>query len=74
MASTKLDFSCAYHPQIDGQTKVVNSSLGALLRSLVGEHLKSWDQKLFQAKFAYNKSTNRSTRLSPFNIIYGVNP
>jgi hypothetical protein len=63
-----------YHPQTDGQTEVVNRSLGALLRSLVGEHFKSWDTKLFQAEFAYNRSTNRSTGLSPFTIIYGSNP
>ena len=74
LSSTKLDFSSAYHPQIDGQTEVVNRSLGVLLRSLVGEHIKSRDTKLFQAKFAYNRSTNRSTGLSPFTIIYGSNP
>jgi transposase InsO family protein len=43
MANTKLDFSSVYHPQTNGQTEVVNHLLGALLRSLVGEHLKSWD-------------------------------
>jgi hypothetical protein len=40
----------------------------------VGEHIKSWDQKLFQAKFAYNCSTNRSIGLSLFIVIYGSNP
>jgi hypothetical protein len=74
LSSTKLDFSNAYHLQTNGQTKVVNRSLGALLRSLVGEHIKSWDTKLFQAEFAYNRSTNQSTGLSPFTIIYGSNP
>jgi hypothetical protein len=73
-SSIKLEFSSAYHPQTDGQTEVVNRSLGALLRRLVGEHIKSWDTKLFQAEFAYNCSTNRRTGLSPFTIIYGSNP
>jgi hypothetical protein len=41
LSSTKLDFSSAYHPQIDGEIEVVNRSLGVLLRSLVGEHIKS---------------------------------
>ena len=37
---TKLNFSSAYHPQSDGQTEVVNRSMGNMLRSLVGENPK----------------------------------
>ena len=65
LANTTLNFSSAYHPQTDGQTEVVNCSLGKLLWSLVSDHLKSWDQRLYQAEFAYNRSVNRSTRFSP---------
>jgi hypothetical protein len=43
---TNLLFSSAYHPQTDGQTKVVNISLGDLLRSLVTEHHSQWDSIL----------------------------
>ena len=43
MTGTHLKFSSAYHPQMDGQTEVVNHSLGNLLRCLVGDNIKSWD-------------------------------
>jgi hypothetical protein len=71
---TNLMFSSAYHPQTDGQTKVVNRSLGDLLRSLVTKHHNSWDNVLPQAEFAYNESVNRSTGKSPFEIVYGRQP
>jgi hypothetical protein len=67
-------FSSAYHPQTDGQTEVVNRSLGDLLRSLVTEHHSQWDSILPQAEFAYNDSVNRSTGKSPFQIVYGMQP
>ena len=71
---TNLSFSSAYHPQMDGQTEVVNRSLGDLLRSLVTEHHSQWDKILPQAEFAYNDSINRSTGQSPFQIVYGMQP
>jgi hypothetical protein len=43
LSNTKIDFSGAYHPLIDGKTEVVNCSMGDLLWSLVGDHLKLWD-------------------------------
>jgi hypothetical protein len=71
---TQLNFSSAYHPQTDGQTEVVNRSLGNLLRCLAGTKPKQWDLVLPQAEFAYNRTTNRTTGFSPFQIIYGQNP
>lgn len=71
---TKISFNSAYHPQTDGQTKVVNKSLGNLLRIFAGEHPKQWDQVLAEAEYAYNDSPNRSTGQSPFHIVYGMHP
>ncbi|KAK8916151.1 hypothetical protein KSP39_PZI023352 [Platanthera zijinensis] len=71
---TTLKFSTAYHPQTDGQTEVVNRSLGNLLRCLVGERVSSWDLDLPVAEFAYNSSVNRTTGLSPFHIVSGYDP
>ena len=53
---------------------MVNRSLGNILRSLVGERPKQWDQALAKAEFAYNGSPNRSTCQNPFQIVYGIHP
>lgn len=45
---TNLSFSSAYQPQIDGKTKVVNKIIGNILRSIMSEHPKQWDQVLSQ--------------------------
>ena len=74
MVGTKLKFSTAYHPQTDGQTEVVNRSLGNLLRCLVSEHNRNWDLVLPTAQFAYNSSVNRSTGMSPFEVVHGYKP
>ena len=71
LVGTKLKFSVAYHPQTDGQTEVVNQSLGNLLRYLVGEHARNWDSILPIAQFAYNNSVNRTIGMSPFEVVHG---
>ena len=70
-AKTKLHFSTAYHPHTDGQTEVINWSLGQLLRYLVHDHITTWDQALPIAEFAYNNSVNRSTGISLFGAVTG---
>ncbi|GJV46315.1 putative nucleotidyltransferase, ribonuclease H [Tanacetum coccineum] len=70
--NTQLNFSSAYHPQTDRQTEVVNRSLGNLLRCLVGDHVKAWDQKLCQDEFAQNHAVNQSTGSVPKKVQYFV--
>ncbi|GJR88336.1 RNA-directed DNA polymerase [Tanacetum coccineum] len=74
LLGSKLQFSSSHHPQTDGQTKVVNRSLGNILRSLIRDNAKQWDFILPQAEFAYNRSVNRTTGKSPFKVVYGRNP
>nr|GEU83726.1 RNA-directed DNA polymerase [Tanacetum cinerariifolium] len=71
---SKLQFSSSHHPQTDGQTEVVNRSLENLLRSLMGDNAKQWDLILPQAEFTYNRSVNRTTGNSLFEVVYGRNP
>jgi len=71
---TKIQFSSAFHPQTDGQTELVNMSLGNLLRCLIGESLRTWDLVLHAAEFAYNTSVNRTKRMSSFEVVHGYQP
>jgi len=73
LLGTKLLFSTAYHPQINGP-EVTNRTLTTLLRSLVSKILKDWDLKLPNVEFAYNRSPSYATRHSPFECVYGVDP
>nr|GEU28731.1 hypothetical protein [Tanacetum cinerariifolium] len=55
-------------------TEVVNRSLENLLRSLIVDNAKKWDLILRQVEFAYNRSVNRTTGKSPFEVVYERNP
>ena len=71
---TKLLFSTTCHPQTDGQTEVVNRTLGTLLRTVLKKNLKSWEECLPHVEFAYNRVVHSTTNCSPFEIVYGFNP
>jgi len=71
---TKLMYSTTCHPQTDGQTEVTNRTLGVLLRALIKSNLKSWNQLLAHAEFAYNQAPSKATSLSPFKVVYRVEP
>ena len=58
---TTLQFSTTSHPQTNGQTKVVNYSLGNLIRVKIGDKEKQWNILLPHMEFAYNTSMNRYT-------------
>ena len=74
LVGTKLKFSTTFHPQTDGQTEVVNQSLGNLLQCLVGEANQNWDSILPITQLAYNSSVNRSIGASPFEVVHGYTP
>jgi len=71
---TKLMYSTTCHPQTDGQIEVTNRTLGTLLRALIKPNATAWDLLLPHTEFAYNKAPSKATGLSPFKVVYGVNP
>src|SRR3954466_4913749 len=70
----KLLFSFASHPQTDGQTEVVNRSLGTLLRVLIKKNLKDWEECIPHAEFTYNRAKTSTTIMSLLVIVYGFEP
>jgi transposase InsO family protein len=71
---TKLLFSTTYHPQTDGQTEIVNRTLSTMLRAILKTNLKLWEECLPHIEFSYNRPVHSTTKVSPFQVVYGFNP
>jgi hypothetical protein len=71
MTDTKLNFSSAYHPQTDGQTKRENQILEDMLRACALKDNQTCDKCLPYVKFSYNNSYQESIKMAPFEFLYG---
>jgi transposase InsO family protein len=67
---TKLNFSSAYHPQTDGQTKRTNKILEDMLRDCTLKYGKSWNKSLPYTEFSYNNTYQASIKMAPFDALY----
>jgi translation initiation factor IF-1 len=67
-------FSTTCHPQTDGQTEVVNCTLSTMLWAILKTNLKLWKEFLLHIEFAYNRSIHSTTKVSPFQVVYGFHP
>jgi hypothetical protein len=67
-------FSTTCRPQTDGQTEVVNRTLSTVLWAILKTNLKLWEDCLPHIEFAYNRSVHTTTKVSPFEVVYGFNP
>jgi IS30 family transposase len=68
---TKLNFSSAYHPQMNGQTERTNQILEDMSRACALKYRKSWDKSLPYAEFSYNNSYQASIKMAPYEALYG---
>ena len=74
MQGTELAMSSAYHPQSDGQTEVVNRSFEQYFRAFVGDKPNAWADWLYLAEYWFNTNFHTSTKLTPFEALYGIPP
>ena len=60
---TKLNFSSAYHPQTDGQSKIANLTILDLLKNYVDgvDQRGQWEKYLPLVEYAYNNTVHSST-------------
>ncbi|XP_061181232.1 uncharacterized protein LOC133189855 [Saccostrea echinata] len=63
--------SAPYHPQTNGLTERFNQTLCSALTKYVSEKQDDWDQYLQQVAFAARTCQQKSTKESPFYLIYG---
>jgi hypothetical protein len=73
LLGTRTVMSSSFHPQTDGQTKIVNQTLETYLRHFVSVRLNDWNTLLSRAEFAHNAAVNETVRAASFKLTYGYN-
>ena len=56
---------------MDGQTERVNQIVEDMLRMYVMNNPTKWEDYLRLAEFVYNNGYQNSSRMSPFEVLYG---
>ena len=78
-AGVTLAMTAAYHPSANGQSERTNQTVETALRCLIADHtnarpVSEWDELLPDVEYALNTSESATTGLSPFLLLYGVEP
>ena len=69
--ASKHTRTTAYHPATNGLTERFNKTLATMLSMFVDSSHSDWDDYLPYVCFAYNTSTQASTKYSPFFLLHG---
>jgi hypothetical protein len=71
---TKKINTTAYRPQCNGLTERFNATLCQILSMYVSENQDDWDDFLPTTLFAYRVSCQETTKMAPFELLYGRKP
>lgn len=71
LVGTKLTLSTSCHPQMDGETEIVNKWIEGYLRNYVTGHQKAWVKWLYLGEHCYNTTYHLSIGMTPFKALYG---
>jgi len=68
-----LGHSTTYYPQGNGLAEASNKSLVNIIKKLLQDIKKSWNNKLVNALWVGRLTTKRSIGMSPYQLVYGMN-
>ena len=71
LVGTNLTPSTRYHPQTDGQTKIVTKWIEGYLWNYVSRQQRSWIKWLHLGDYCYNTTYHMSIGISAFCALYG---
>ncbi|KAM9988951.1 hypothetical protein ACTFIY_005001 [Dictyostelium cf. discoideum] len=71
---SKLKMTVAHRAQADGQTERMNREIIRILTKASTEYGENWSDIIPLIEFAINSSMSKSTKMFPFQIVYGFNP
>ncbi len=63
--------STAYHPQTNGLVERFNQTIQNMLLKACSAEQDDWDDFLTELVFAYNTSQQKSTKMAPFQVMFG---
>jgi hypothetical protein len=67
----KILNSSPYYAQANGQAKAANKGVIKLIKRKVEEQQRRWHTTLNEALWAYRMACHGSTKLSPYQLVYG---
>lgn len=67
-------FSTPYHPQTNGIVERFNSTFIPQISKLQDSEHNNWDEYLQAVVFAYNSGVHKTTKHSPYELLYGRPP
>ena len=74
LCNMKKSHTSVYHPQGNAGPERFNRTLIDMLGTLTNEQKKDWKQHISSLVFAYNNTPHESTRLSPYELMFGRKP
>ena len=63
--------STSYHPQTQGLVERFNKTIIEILKRYVSEAHDTWDESVDMATYAYNTSIQRTTGMTPYEVMFG---